>query len=45
MAKAKQPVSIEGIEFDALLDEERVLTAESPDYPVEDGFSVNDTII
>lgn len=45
MAKAKQPVSVDGIEFDALLDEERTLEADSPDYPVEDGFSVNDTII
>ncbi len=43
--KAKRPVSINGIEFDALIDEERTLEAESPDYPVEDGFSVNDTII
>jgi len=45
MAKAKQPVSINGIEFDALLDEERTLEADSPDYPVEDGFMVHDTII
>lgn len=45
MAKAKQPVSINGIEFDALVDEERVLEADAPDYPVEDGFSVSDTII
>lgn len=45
MAKAKQPVSIDGIEFDALLDEERTLEADSPDYPVEDGFDVHDTII
>lgn len=45
MAKAKQPVSIDGIEFGALLDEERTLEADSPDYPVEDGFMVQDTII
>lgn len=45
MAKAKKPVSVNGIEFDALLDEERTLEADSPDYPVEDGFSVSDTII
>lgn len=45
MGKAKQPVSIDGIEFDALLDEERTLEADSPDYPVEEGFTVNDTII
>jgi uncharacterized membrane protein YgcG len=45
MAKAKRPVTISGIPFDALIDEERTLEADSPDYPVEDGFSVNDTII
>jgi hypothetical protein len=45
VAKAKRPVSINGVEFDALLDEERTLSADSPDYPVEDGFSVEDTII
>ena len=45
MAKAKKPVSIEGVEFDALIDEERVLEADAPDYPVEDGYSVSDTII
>ncbi|GHU52665.1 hypothetical protein AGMMS49975_08930 [Clostridia bacterium] len=45
MAKAKKPVSINGVQFDALIDEERTLEADSPDYPVEDGFSVNDTII
>jgi hypothetical protein len=45
VAKAKNPVSINGIEFDALVSEERTLEADSPDYPVEDGFSVNDTII
>jgi hypothetical protein len=45
MAKAKQPVSINGIEFDALIGENRTLEAESPDYPVEDGFDVNDSII
>jgi hypothetical protein len=45
MAKAKKPVSINGVEFDALLDEDRTLEADAPDYPVEDGFSVSDTII
>jgi hypothetical protein len=45
MAKAKKPVSINGGEFDALLDEERALEADAPGYPVEDGFSVSDTII
>ena len=45
MAKAKQPVSIGGIEVDALIDEGRTLTSTVPEYAVEDGFSVSDTII
>ena len=47
MARLKRyrPVSIEGIEFDALLSEERTYNATIPSYPVEDGSSVSDTII
>lgn len=45
MAKAKRPVTINGIPFDALIDEERTYEAESPDYPIESGFVVHDTII
>lgn len=45
MAKAKKPVSIDGVEFDALIDEERTLEADAPDYPVEEGYSVSDTVI
>lgn len=45
MAKAKQPVSINGIEFDALISEEHTLEATLPQYAVEDGFSVTDAII
>lgn len=45
MAKAKQPVSINGIEFDALISESRTLEATVPEYSVEDGFSVSDAII
>lgn len=45
VGKAKKPVTINGIPFDALLDEERIYEADSPDYPVEDGFMVHDTII
>jgi hypothetical protein len=45
MTKAKQPVSINGVEFDALIDESRELSNEVPSYPTEDGFSVSDTII
>lgn len=45
MSKKLQPTSIAGIEFDALVDESRELTATVPEYPVEDGYSVSDTII
>lgn len=45
MARAKQPVSINGIEFDALIDESRTLEATVPEYSVESGFSVSDAII
>lgn len=45
MSRKLQPTSIAGIEFDALVDESRELTATVPEYPVEDGYSVSDTII
>ena len=46
MARRKLiPVSIWGIEFDALIDEEESLTSTIPKYPVEEGFPVSDTII
>ena len=41
----KQPVSINGIEFDAMLGEEYSLEASSPDYVVESGFTIGDSII
>jgi uncharacterized membrane protein YgcG len=44
MPKATQPVSVDGIEFDALIDESRTLSANIPDYPTEEGFMVSDTI-
>ena len=40
-----KPVSVAGIEFDALVEETRTLSATVPAYPVEDGFPVSDTII
>ena len=40
-----KPVSVEGIEFDALIDESRTLSATIPAYPVESGYPVSDTII
>lgn len=45
MGKALRPVSIAGIEFDALIDESRTLSADAPEYPVETGFTVSDSII
>lgn len=42
---AKTPVSVWGIEFDALIDETKTMTSTIPEYPVEDGFAVSDTII
>lgn len=45
MGKAKQPVSINGIEFDALISESCGFEASVPEYAVESGFSVSDAII
>ena len=45
MAKATQPVSINDLEFDALITESRTLEATVPEYSVESGFSVSDAII
>ena len=45
MARATQPVSINDLEFDALIDESRTLEASIPEYSVESGFSVSDAII
>lgn len=46
MARMKlKPVSIWGIEFDALIDEAKTFSATIPVYPVEKGFPVSDTII
>ncbi len=43
--RTKKPCSINGIEFDALIDINDSLEADAPEYPVEDGYNVNDTII
>ena len=45
MAKKKKPVTIWGIEFDALIDEQKTLSSTIPVYPVEKGLPVSDTII
>lgn len=44
MARAKQPVSINGIEFDALIDQSISYEADVPEYPTEKGFNVSDNI-
>lgn len=43
--KALQPVTVAGIEFDALIDEQKNMSASVPVYPVEDGFPTSDAII
>ena len=45
MARAKQPVSVDDIEFDALIDSEEGYEADVTEYPTEKGFSVSDTIV
>lgn len=45
MARAKQPVSVGGIEFDALIDSEEKYESDVPEYPTEKGFKVSDTIV
>lgn len=45
MPKAKIPVSINGLEFDALIDEDRSLEATVPEYTVESGFTISDSVI
>lgn len=45
MAKAKQPVTVADIEFDALIDSEQTFEAQVPEYAVETGYSVSDGII
>lgn len=41
----KEPVSIDGIEFDALITSNDTLASDIPQYPVEEGYEVSDTII
>lgn len=44
MASVRQPVSVDGIEFDALIDQSSNYEAQIPEYPTEEGFSVSDNI-
>lgn len=41
---ARQPVSINGLEFDAQIDEDKTLSADVPSYAVENGYEVSDNI-
>lgn len=43
--KKLKPCSVWGIEFDAMIEEQRNYSSSIPSYPVEDGFTVSDTII
>lgn len=45
MKKPIQPVQINGLVFDALLTESVSFEAEAPEYPVETGYVVSDSII
>ena len=45
MAKATKPVTVSGIEFDALISSEYSLEATVPEYSTEDGFTVSDSVI
>lgn len=45
MARAKQPVSVGGVEFDALIESEEKYESDVPEYPTEKGFKVSDTIV
>ncbi|MCQ2559153.1 MAG: hypothetical protein MJ157_00320 [Clostridia bacterium] len=40
-----QPVRLNGLEFDALLQEKAAYAAFVPEYPTEEGFSVQDSLI
>ena len=45
MEQPKEPVSIDGITFDAIIDLEETWDADVPSFPVETGFEVSDTIV
>ena len=45
MTRPTEPVSIDGITFDALINLDENWDADVPSYPVETGFEVSDTIV
>lgn len=44
-ARATQPVSVAGIEFDALIEQRRQFDATIPQYVTEEGYQISDAII
>ena len=42
--KLTRPATLDGIEFDALISQEEQYSASAPDYPVESGYKVHDSI-
>ena len=40
----KQPVSVAGIEFDAILDIKETHSSTVPQYPIDEGYSVQDNV-
>lgn len=42
--KIKQPVSVAGIEFDALIESTETYSSSVPTYPVDEGYSVSDNM-
>ena len=44
MTGPKQPVSVAGIEFDALIESTEDYSASVPQYPIDEGYSVSDNV-
>lgn len=40
-----RPVALDGIEFDALINQDEEYSASVPDYPVESGYKVHDSVL
>lgn len=42
--KAREPVSINGVEFDAVIERQEQMSATVPQYPTENGVSISDNV-
>lgn len=42
--KAREPVSINGVEFDAVIERQEQMSATVPQYPIENGVSISDNV-